>query len=134
MDASLELSYRFYHDTFAINAHTAGMAWFQKVGTFLVLSPSFRYYWQSAASFYGTIFTGDPVTDPANVPEYYSADYRLSNLETYTYGISAHVKALEWLGFDLGYQRYKMRGLDGVTSQTAYPQANVYTIGATITF
>ena len=134
LDASVEASYRYYHDSFEINAHTAGLAWFQKVGSFLVISPSFRYYWQSAASFYSTIFSGDPATDPANVPAFYSSDYRLSNLQTFTYGIQATIKAREWLGFDLGYQRYIMRGLDGVTSQTAYPSANVFTIGATIRF
>jgi hypothetical protein len=134
LDGSVEASYRYYHDSFEIHAHTAGLAWFQKVGSFLVISPSFRYYWQSAASFYGTIFSGDPVTDPANVPVYYSSDYRLSQLQTFTYGIQATIKAREWLGFDLGYQRYIMRGLDGVTSQSAYPSANVFTIGATVWF
>jgi hypothetical protein len=134
LDASVEASYRYYHDSFEIHAHTVNLAWHQKVGSFLVLSPSFRYYRQTAASFYGTIFPGDPVTDPAAVPAYYSADYRLSALETFTFGIQATVKLREWLALDLGYQRYVMNGLDGVTSQSAYPSANVFTIGARVWF
>jgi hypothetical protein len=134
LDGSVEASYRFYHDSYEIYGHTAGLAWFQKVGSFLVVSPSFRYYMQSAASFYGTIFSGDPVTDPSAVPEFYSSDYRLSKMETFSLGIQATVKARDWLGFDLGYQHYIMRGLDGVTSQSAYPNANVFTIGATLWF
>jgi hypothetical protein len=30
---------------------------------------------------------------------------------------------------DLAYKRYLMNGLDGVTLQSAYPQAHVYTMG-----
>ena len=134
LNASVEASYRYYHDSLEIHAHTVSLAWHQKVGSFLVLSPSFRYYWQTAASFYGTIFPGDPVTDPAAVPAYYSADYRLSALETFTFGIQATIKLREWLGLDFGYQRYVMNGLDGVTSQSAYPSANIFTIGARVWF
>jgi hypothetical protein len=38
------------------------------------------------------------------------------------------------LSFEGGYQRYVTQGLDGATSQSAYPSANIFTIGATITF
>jgi hypothetical protein len=134
LDASVVASYRYYHDSFDIHAHTVNLAWNQKVGSFLVLSPSFRYDWQTAASFYGTIFPGDPVTDPQAVPAYYSSDFRLSNMETFTVGIQATIKVRDWLGLDLGYQRYLMYGLDGVTSQSAYPSANVFTIGARVWF
>jgi hypothetical protein len=134
LNASVEGSYRYYHDTFDINAHTVTLAWHQKAGSFLVISPAFRYYWQSAASFYGTIFSGDPVTDPAAVPTYYSADYRLSNMETFTLGIQASIKVREWLSLDLGFQRYIMNGLDNVTSPSAYTSANIYTVGARIWF
>jgi len=134
LNGSVEATYRFYHDSFEIYAHTAQLGWFQKIGSFLVLSPSIRYYWQSGASFYSTIFPGDPITDPAAVPTYYSADYRLSKMQTITGGIEAKVRALEWLSFEGGYQRYVTQGLDGATSQSAYPSANIFTIGATITF
>ena len=78
LDASIEGSYRYYHDSYDIQAHTVGLTWNQKVGSLLVISPSVRYYRQSAASFYDTEFAGDPATDPGRVPHYYSSDYRLS--------------------------------------------------------
>jgi hypothetical protein len=40
----------------------------------------------------------------------------------------------QWLGLDLGYERYVMYGLDGITDASAYPSANVFTIGARIWF
>ena len=134
LDASIEATYRFYHDSYGINANTLGLAWFQKLGHSLVLSPSIRYYRQSAASFYGTQFPGDPVNDPGNVPKYYSADYRLSELETYTLGIEGTIRLRDHLDLHLGYQRYWMRGLDHETVQSAYPKANIFTVGLTYNF
>ena len=144
LNGSAEAAYRFYHDTFGVSAQTATVAWFQKIGRLIVVSPSFRYYYQTAASFYATQFPGDP-TLPAGfplpdgspnpvMPQYYSSDYRLSEFQSFAYGINVSVKATKWLSFDASYKRYIMEGLDGVTSQTAYPSANVFTIGARLWF
>ncbi|MBI3880576.1 MAG: DUF3570 domain-containing protein [Verrucomicrobia bacterium] len=134
-NASVETSYRFHHDSFGITAHTAGVAWFQKIGGHLIVSPSVRYYRQSAADFYFVSFPGDPTLDPPeNFPQFYSADFRLSQLESWTAGVTAHFKVDEHFSFDLGYKYYAMFGLDGVTSASAYPKAHVYTIGATLWF
>jgi hypothetical protein len=129
---SAELSYRFYDDTYGIRAHTVEAAWHQKLGPRVTLSPLFRYYCQTAANFYGTQFAGDPTdpSDPAPIPSYYSADFRLSEMETFTYGLSLTAKITDWLSLDLGYKRYAMYGLDGVTSPGAYPKANIITLGA----
>jgi hypothetical protein len=132
--ASVEGAYRYYHDSFDIHAHTVTLAWHQKVGSWLVISPSFRYYRQTAASFYATEFPGNPDIAPAQVPQYYSADYRLSALQTFAYGLDASVKVREWLSFEGSYQRYDMQGLDGVTSSAAYPTADVFTVGVTVRF
>jgi hypothetical protein len=143
LNASAEGSYRFYRDDFGILAHTVETAWHQKLGKHLVLSPSFRFYRQSAADFYGTRFPGDPSLPTGfplawgpnpEPPTYYSADYRLSAMDTLTYGIKATFKVQEWLTVDAGYQRYTMSGRDGMTSQTAYPQANVVSVGARLWF
>ena len=37
--------------------------------------------------------------------------------------------ATQWLAFDAGYQRYAMIGPDPVTSSSADPAANVFTMG-----
>ncbi len=129
LNASVEGSYRYFHDSYGVDAHTIGLAWHQKIGKRVVISPVFRYYRQSAADFYVT-----RLPDYSTRPDYYSADYRLSEAETFTYGVVLHARAAEWLGFDLGYRRYDMRGLDHVTSKSAYPVANIFTIGARIWF
>jgi hypothetical protein len=134
LNASVEGTYRFYHDSFDIFAQTLSLAWFQKIGRWLVVSPSVRYYYQTAADFYGIQFPGDPVNNPGRVPRNFSADYRLSEMETLTLGFEATVKLREKLDLHLGYQRYWMRGLDNETDQAAYPNANIFTVGLTYKF
>ena len=137
LHGSLEGSYRFFHDTWEINAHTFDLQWHQKIGKHVVISPLFRYYRQSAASFYADQFPGAP--PPFNffgtpTPEIYSADYRLSQMETFTFGVEASIKILERISLDFAYKRYEMFGLDHVTSPTAYPKANVFCVGARLWF
>ncbi|HKI68506.1 MAG TPA: DUF3570 domain-containing protein, partial [Verrucomicrobiae bacterium] len=67
-------------------------------------------------------------------PAHYSADYRLSEFESFAVGLSLNWRIRDWLSLDTAFQRYATRGLDGVTSQTAYPSANVFTIGARVWF
>ena len=92
--AALRSAYRYYHDSFGINAHTLGAEWVQPMGRFVV-TPSLRYYTQSAASFYF-----DPVYDPdvgapyppgyfTNPPQYSSADQRLAAFGAVTVGPGA---------------------------------------------
>ncbi len=128
-NASAELSYRLSHDSYGITANTVQFAWFQKLGKHVVLSPMVRYYRQNAADFYATRFP-----DYDTRPAHYSADYRLSEFESFAVGLSLNWKIRDWLSVDAAYQRYAMSGLDGVTSQTAYPSANVFTIGARVWF
>ena len=134
LDASVEGAYRFYHDSYGIFANTLSVAWFQKFGKGLVVSPSARYYHQTAADFYGIQFPGDPINDPDLAPKFYSADYRLSKMEIFTLGLEATVKLREHLDLHLGYQRYWMRGLDHETDQSTYPKANIFTVGLTYAF
>jgi len=129
LNASVEGSYRFFHDSFNVNAHTFELGWHQKIGKLLVVSPIFRYYHQGEASFYVT-----QLPDYDTRPEFYSADYRLSQLQTLTLGITASLKLNDWLWLDAGYKRYVMDGLDGETSATAYPKAHIVSIGARLWF
>lgn len=134
LDASFEAGYRVYHDTYGIWAHTASLNWYQKVGRQLVLAPFVRYYVQTAASFYNVSFAGDPTMSLAGIPTYYSADYRLSRFQSVSYGLQASVIIKEHVYLDAGYQRYEMHGRDGMTSASAYPQANVFTLGVRVWF
>jgi Protein of unknown function (DUF3570) len=165
LNAAAEVTYRFHHDDWGIFDHTFGLSWRQKVWSRLTVSPLFRYYRQTAATFYSAQFAGDPIfpdgavgaaqsdgftilfkgdptfpgdapstfTVPAH-PAYYSSDYRLSEMETFTFGAQADVKLSDSFTINLAFKRYVMRGLDGVTPQSAYPKANIASIGATIWF
>jgi Protein of unknown function (DUF3570) len=112
--AALRTDYRYYHDSFAINAHTVSAEWVQPAGNF-VFTPSLRLYSQSAASFYF-----DPVYDPnlgapyppgyfTNPPQYSSADQRLSAFGAVTLGLDlAYNVTRDWM-VDLKVQRYEQR-------------------------
>jgi len=135
LNGAIEGSYRFHHDDFGVFAHTLSAQWNQKIGKHVVISPLFRYHVQSAADFYATHFPGDP-TDPISfpIPEYYSADYRLSELYSITYGVLASIHVHNQVSVDLAYKRYLMKGTDGVTADDQYPQAHIWTAGVTIWF
>lgn len=133
--ASAELAYRFHHDSFGIESHTVGIAWHQKLGSRVTLSPAFRFYEQSAADFYYLTVPGfTPNDGNPNRPEYYSADYRLSHMMTLTYGVQVTARLTDWLQLDAGYQRYEMSRRDGVSPESAYPNANVFNVGLRLWF
>jgi hypothetical protein len=131
---ALDAAYRFYRDTFGTAAHTLDLAWFQRLGERLIVKPSARYYRQSAADFYRYRWDGTDVvpTDGPPRPQgpFYSSDYRLSEMQTTTLGLKLVWEATSALHIDASYERYEMRGRDGVTARSAYPRANIWTLGA----
>ena len=129
LNGSYELSYRFFHDSYGVFAHTAELDWHQKIGKHLVISPTVRYYVQTAADFYATIFP-----DSTQAPSFYSSDYRLSEMESMATGVSITWRVHKHFSLDATYLRYVMKGLDGVTSQSAYPAANLISFGARVWF
>lgn len=145
---SVEASYRLYHDSYGIFAHTVTLAWYQKLGKSLVISPLFRFYSQSAASFYHLtlpgyvgpvqVSPGDPTPLDNNpqpvIPSYYSADYRLSDMQTFSGEINLRWKVVNHFSLEASYERYVMMGTDGQTPAWVYPNANVFTVGAEVTF
>ena len=123
MDASVEASYRLGHNDFGSTSHTA-IASFHKnlLNKRVVVSPTLRFYDQSAARFYATQFTGSPT--------YASSDYRLAAEETFSLGLQIRWNIIkDKLALDVGYERYRTWGTDHVTSQSAFPDANSFTIG-----
>ena len=115
LGATARTSYRYYHDTFGINAHTLSVEWVQPLSGMFTLTPSVRLYSQSAAKFYF-----DPVYDPTvgapyppgyftNPPEFISADQRLSAFGAVTAGLKLAIQfAPDWSG-DLKLERYEQR-------------------------
>ena len=127
LNASLEGSYRFYHDSYGVFAHTVGLTWHQwLVDKHLMVEPTFRFSEQSAASFYATSFSGPFSTNPGG---YHSSDYRLSELYTMYFGAQVTVLVTDWVHLTAGYHRYGMYGLDGKTSSDMYPKANIFNVG-----
>jgi len=137
LHGALEGSYRFFQDTFGVAANTVELQWQQKIGERFVLAPDLRGYEQSAAKFYYYNLTTTNII-PTAIPNpsgpAYSSDYRLSSLFTTTYGLKATWKPRDWLQLDVAYDRYTMRGRDGVTPQSAYPKANIVTLGAKLSW
>jgi hypothetical protein len=131
LDGAAEVSYRQYYDSYGIAAETVAAVWRQKIGNRATISPEFRYYRQTAADFYATEFAGSPFAPAFN---YYSSDYRLSEMQTVSFGVNLEVKVVERFSVNLGYKRYIENGLDQATSSSAYPSANIITLGARLWF
>jgi hypothetical protein len=115
VNAGAELSYRYYNDSFGIRAHTIGAAWYQKIGSTFIIRPAIRYYMQSEADFYDVLFEGDH--------EFYSSDYRVSELDTLGYGLKFIWYPLPNVSVDLAVDRYVQGGRDGITADDVYPEA-----------
>ncbi|MEY2879159.1 MAG: hypothetical protein RLZZ15_1539 [Verrucomicrobiota bacterium] len=130
---AVDATYRLYTDTFGTTAHTLDVAWFQRVGEKFVLRPWLRLYDQSAADFYHYQLDGTPIvpspTGPRPGGPFYSSDYRLSALRTYTYGLKAIWQITDRFALDAALEQYAMRGRDGVTPQSAYCTARILTAG-----
>ncbi|MBV5302776.1 MAG: DUF3570 domain-containing protein [Chlorobium sp.] len=113
IDGTSRLSYRYYTDTFGINAHTIGLEYVQPFENDWIITPSARYFSQNAADFY---FPVDPATwsgisqaarDAYNAGEPVSLDQRLSAFGAITLGIKIEKKiAKEWL-VDAKYEHYE---------------------------
>lgn len=137
MRGSVEMSFRYFDDDWGIASETFQFAWFQKLGDRFVLSPSLRIYNQSAADFYLLSLNGTSIvpTDIATgMAPYYSADYRLSEFRAITAGLKLVARLGEHLSVDVAFERYEMRGRDGITPQSAFASANVVNIGAQWSF
>jgi hypothetical protein len=129
---AIEGAYRFYADSYGIVAHTLQVSWLQHLGANVILTPSFRYYTQTAARFYYYDLDETSIM-PARIPmgtaPYYTSDFRLSAEDAASYGLKIAWKASNFLQLDASYERYAMQGRDGVTPASAYPTAGISTVG-----
>ncbi len=135
LDATLRLS----HDDFGIFAQTVHLEWRQEIGDTLLLIPFCRYYHQSAADFFVNTLNDLPITTPSSDPTgsgpNYSADYRLSSFDAHSFGLRLRYQASESFTLSAAYERYLMNGTGGDSAPSgAYPDANIFTIGARLKF
>jgi hypothetical protein len=83
LGGALNSSYRFYHDSFGVNAHTLELVWRQPFADTWTVSPALRYTTQSAAKFYY-----DPPFSKGFVDgSFYTADTRLSAFGSFMFGL-----------------------------------------------
>ena len=97
MGATLRGSYRYYRDSWKVRSHTWQAEWVQPFGSRYSVTPLFRYYTQSSASFYVdpemNPVSGQPqlpsTLDTANL---FTTDQRLSALGAVTVGVKAEMR------------------------------------------
>lgn len=108
--AAVRSSYRLYHDSFGVQAHTVELNVEKPLNAQWTLTPSLRYHTQRAADFYV-----DPVDDanvypgPNGTPTYVSTDQRLSAFGAVGLGLKL---AWQWSpawGADMKLERYEQR-------------------------
>jgi len=138
LNAAVDISGRYYRDTFGVRSHTISVTWIQEWGEKFMVQPSIRLYRQTAADFYhhdldaaGIITSFDPVlgeTGTGKAP-FYSSDHRLSEMETIDVGVKVIWRISPWLLINMAYNRYTSKGLDHLTPQDAYSKAAVVTLG-----
>ena len=111
-DASLQLDYRYYADSWGTDSHTAEVAWAQNLRGSL-LTPYVRYYTQREADFFSVI--ADTETP------HYADDYRLSSYGAVTLGARWAVALGESWTLELEAERYMTDADWGVFDGDAAP-------------
>ncbi|HSU26777.1 MAG TPA: DUF3570 domain-containing protein [Chitinophagaceae bacterium] len=91
--------YRFYHDDWDLNAHTAELESSIKVNSFFSVTPFYRYYKQSAARYFA------PINVHSAVDEYYTSNYDLSEFTSQFYGAGFRIAPPKGL---FGWKHFNM--------------------------
>ena len=111
-DASLQVDYRYYADSWGTDSHTVELAWAQNLRESL-LTPYVRYYTQREADFFSVI--ADTETP------HYADDYRLSSYGAVTLGARWAVALGESWTLELEAERYMTDADWGVFDGDAAP-------------
>ena len=111
-DASLQIDYRYYADSWGTDSHTVELAWAQNLRGSL-LTPYVRYYTQREADFFGVI--ADTETP------HYADDYRLSSYGAMTLGARWAIALGESWTLELEAERYMTDADWGVFDGDAAP-------------
>ena len=111
-DASLQIDYRYYADSWGTDSHTVELAWAQNLLGSL-LTPYMRYYTQREADFFSVI--ADTETP------HYADDYRLSSYGAVTLGARWAVALGESWTLELEAERYMTDADWGVFDGDAAP-------------
>ncbi len=100
-----DISYRYYWDEWDINSHTLDMKYRYQINNQYYLQPHFRFYEQTAASFYR-----HSLTNSGALPDYASADFRLAAFNAYTFGFRYGKSLADGREHSIGIEYYTQRG------------------------
>ncbi len=122
--SSIQLDYRYYHDSWEINAHTVDTKLFHYLTDNLILRLRYRYYNQDSAYFYKEGY--------ASLQEYITSDDKLSAFKANLFGLKLDygLKGISWFKknkilrearVDINYERYiQTTGLHANIIQVGY--------------
>lgn len=131
------VTYRYYWDDWGIQAHTLDIKYRHPLSQKVYLQPNVRGYTQSAADFYR------PVVLSNEIPEYVSADHRLNELQTLSYGLKVGYRTDGWGELTARYEYIRQTGDEhpagtvGVQRDAKlFPDLTVYVmhVGYTVNF
>jgi hypothetical protein len=105
VDATLKLSYRYVHDSFGDRSHAVEIAWVEPLPYAFSVTPSLRYYTQSAADFY----FGPPFGNGLEFGQPYTADTRLSAFGAFTPSVRIDKQFADGWSADLSFSYYEQR-------------------------
>lgn len=108
--AAMHLDYRYYVDTWGVNAHTFEATWIQPVWADWKMSPTVRYYTQGSADFYQPYFTQQ------RADGHYSSDYRLAQFGAIGGGVQISKDFFERLNLGFGIDFYERKNNYGFNS------------------
>lgn len=78
----VDISYRYFWDDWGMTAHNIDTRWRFQLPDSHFIEPHLRYYNQQAVDFYNVY-----LSDGEARPEHVTADYRLGEMQTYTFGL-----------------------------------------------
>jgi hypothetical protein len=112
-DGAIKVSYRYYNDSWGIQAHTVEISYDHRLFSDWIVTPQVRLYTQTGASFYGSRFAA-----PRTLM---SADYRLSPFDSVLGGLKIAYKLDEGLSVSLGATFQSQLGRDRITPIATSP-------------
>ncbi len=140
-NAALDAVYRLSNDDFGVFSQCIQLEWRQAIGEKFEVTPYIRYYRQSAADFFMNTLDGVfPITvSPPSIPNgsspNYSADYRLSALDSLSLGLRLTYQFCDNFSASVSYERYQMSGNGGNHAPSAaYPSADIWSCCAFVKF
>lgn len=115
-DDIVHLAYRYYSDDWDVRAQTLDLRYIMELEGGHSFEPHFRYYTQSAASFFRRTL---PISAALNneIPQFVSADYRLDALNDYTIGAKYHLPLDHQTEISLRLELLKQKAKNAVINE-----------------